>query len=69
MRRRFFVYALLVAHAVTLAGQPDIDALGPQVGTAIPPFSALDQFGRPQTLDSIVRAQGAMVVFYRSADW
>jgi hypothetical protein len=69
MRRRFLVYALMVAHAVTFASQPDIAALGPQVGAEIPRFAALDQFGRRQTLESIVGAQGAMVVFYRSADW
>ena len=44
-------------------------SLGPQVGSAVPSFSGVDQFGRTHTLESTLGAKGAMLVFYRSADW
>lgn len=47
----------------------DTSALGPQVGETVPDFSAVDQFGRTQTLKSIMGPNGAMLVFNRSADW
>ncbi len=65
-----FTAALTVA---TLSGQapPPVDTskIGPQVGTAVPAFSAADQFGKPQTLASVMGPKGAMLVFFRSADW
>ena len=42
---------------------------GPAAGSAVPDFSAPDQAGRTQTLKSIMGPKGAMLVFYRSADW
>jgi hypothetical protein len=42
---------------------------GPEVGQPVPVFSAVDQEGRTQTLESIMGAKGAMLVFFRSADW
>ena len=42
---------------------------GPAVGSPLPDFSAPDQGGRIQTLKSIMGPKGAMLVFYRSADW
>jgi hypothetical protein len=42
---------------------------GPEVGQQVPSFSALDQDGRKQTFQSIVGPKGAMLVFFRSADW
>lgn len=44
-------------------------AQGPQVGAKIPPFQLPDQTGTIQTLESIRGPKGAMLVFYRSADW
>jgi len=35
----------------------------------VPAFSATDQNGRMQTLLSVMGAKGAMLVFFRSADW
>ena len=43
--------------------------LGPQVGQAVPAFTGVDQFGRTQTLESSLGPNGAMLVFFRSADW
>jgi len=64
--------ALLLAGSTTVGQVPaplDISKLGPQVGTAVPPFAGVDQFGKPRTLASIAGPKGAMLVFFRSADW
>ena len=59
-----------VATQTSPGGQSvDVDRLGPQVGEIVPEFSAVDQFGRTQTLESIMGPNGAMLVFNRSADW
>ena len=42
---------------------------GPEVGQQVPSFSAMDQNGRTQTLQSIMGPKGARLVFFRSADW
>ncbi|MGH2405588.1 MAG: hypothetical protein ACRDGN_14175 [bacterium] len=42
---------------------------GREIGGRIPPFQALDQHGRVQTLESIRGPRGAFLVFIRSADW
>jgi hypothetical protein len=47
----------------------EIGRLGPQVGSRIPDFSLRDQNGRTRTLESILGRNGAMLVFFRSADW
>jgi hypothetical protein len=48
-------------------GQPV--TVGPQIGQRVPPFSGVDQTGRTQSLDTALGAKGAMLVFFRSADW
>lgn len=42
---------------------------GPEVGQQVPAFSATDQNGVAQDLKSIMGPKGAMLVFFRSADW
>jgi len=42
---------------------------GPSVGQVVPEFSTLDQANRTQTLKSVMGPKGAMLVFFRSADW
>jgi peroxiredoxin len=42
---------------------------GPAVGQTVPDFRLADQNGREQTLHSILGPKGALLVFYRSADW
>jgi hypothetical protein len=65
--------ALLLAMVSVAAQSPppavDTTKIGPQVGATAPPFSAVDQLGRTQTLESSLGAKGAMLVFFRSADW
>jgi peroxiredoxin len=48
---------------------PDVQKLGPQVGTRVPEFTLLDQKGQSRTLASLMGPKGLMLVFYRSADW
>jgi hypothetical protein len=45
------------------------EATGPAVGQQIPDFTAPDQSGSVQSLKTIIGPKGAMLVFYRSADW
>src|SRR3954466_16176819 len=47
----------------------EVSKLGPQVGQTVPGFSLPDQHGTTWTLRSVIGARGAMIVFYRSADW
>lgn len=51
------------------AQAPDVQRLGPQVGELVPDFSLPDQNGEPHTLRSVLGRNGAMLVFFRSADW
>ena len=47
----------------------DISKVGPQIGQRVPDFSHTDQSGRTRTLQTIMGPRGAMLVFFRSADW
>ena len=47
----------------------DLSKLGPQIGERVPDFTLKDQNGKTWTLQSLMRSKGAMLVFYRSADW
>ena len=74
MKPRFaFVAIAAVLSMAGLARQapPAVDTskIGPQVGAVVPAFSATDQFGKPHTLASVMGPKGAMLVFFRSADW
>ena len=47
----------------------DVHRLGPQVGDHVPGFLLQDQAGKTWTLQSIMGPKGAVLVFFRSADW
>lgn len=47
----------------------DVSKLGPQVGQRVPDFNLIDQTGRMRNLQSVMGPRGAMLVFFRSADW
>ncbi len=65
--------------AVTATGTLDGDtihlvSIGPMsiglpVGQKAPAFSATDQFGHVQTLDTLKGKNGTVLLFFRSADW
>ena len=42
---------------------------GPPVGSQAPDFEATDQDGRTRSLSSLLGPNGALLVFFRSADW
>jgi cytochrome oxidase Cu insertion factor (SCO1/SenC/PrrC family) len=48
---------------------PDVQKLGPLVGSRVPDFTLLDQKGQTRTLASLTGPKGLMLVFFRSADW
>jgi hypothetical protein len=68
-----------LGEAVTVRGTLDDDtiqlasirlmSIGLTVGEKAPAFSARDQFGRVQTLDTLNGANGTVLLFFRSADW
>ena len=71
---RLILTAVIAATALALpaAQTPalvDTSKLGPQVGSPVPAFSGMDQFGKDQSLTSVMGPKGAMLVFFRSADW
>jgi hypothetical protein len=47
----------------------EVAKLGPQVGQQVPDFNLRDQTGRMRNLQSVIGSRGAMLVFFRSADW
>jgi hypothetical protein len=47
----------------------DTSSIGLQVGSNAPAFTALDQFGRPQSNETMKGANGTVLLFFRSADW
>ena len=44
-------------------------SIGLEVGQNAPAFSARDQFGGEQTLETLKGPKGAVLLFFRSADW
>ena len=48
---------------------PDVQTMGPQVGSRVPDFTLVDQLGQSRTLASLMGPKGLMLVFSRSADW
>ena len=76
--RHAFVLSLgLVATGVVQAREPqsarpttiDVARIGPAVGSTLPDFTLRDQRGETHSLTSLLGPKGAMIVFFRSADW
>ena len=53
----------------TAAPVVDVETLGPRVGQSVPDFSLPDQHGTTRSLKSLMGPKGAILVFFRSADW
>ena len=47
----------------------ELMSIGLAAGQKAPAFSARDQFGRVQTLDTLKGTNGTVLLFFRSADW
>jgi peroxiredoxin len=73
MTRAALFWTLMVSLSIATSAQEvhkiDVSKLGPQVGATVPNFSLPDQHGKKWTLQSVMGSKGAMLVFYRSADW
>jgi hypothetical protein len=73
-----FIGVLCVLSAIGIAAHQqssapvttiDVDTVGPKVGDALPEFSLRDQTGQLRSLKSLLGPNGAVIVFFRSADW
>ena len=42
---------------------------GPAIGTRMSAFELQDQDGKARSLQSLLGPKGAVILFYRSADW
>jgi hypothetical protein len=51
------------------ASSVELMTIGLAVGQKAPAFSAHDQFGHAQTLDTLKGSKGTVLLFFRSADW
>jgi len=58
-----------MAACIAAAQAPDPRTLGPKVGERVPDFSLPDQHGATRSRHSILGPKGAVLVFFRSADW
>ena len=61
---RILASALILAASLSAAIRT-----GPEIGARMPDFEAPDQHGKAHTLQSLLGPKGAVLVFYRSADW
>ena len=71
-RTRCFITALALGIGLVIAPAaqtPDPQSLGPKAGERVPEFSLPDQQGNTRSLRSMLGPKGAVLVFYRSADW
>ena len=78
MRPFFFLLIFFLGCAFSLAGaqtngypvDPELGfATGPAIGETVPEFSLPDQDGTVRSLRRLLGEKGAILNFYRSADW
>lgn len=69
LRIGVFMFTAVALAAAQPAAPVDVESVGPKIGARVPELSGTDQFGRAHTLQSVMGEQGAMLVFFRSADW
>lgn len=67
----FLFFRLLVVPLAQAKGSPDqfVSSIGLQTGQKAPAFTALDQFGREQSNQTLKGSGGTVLLFFRSADW
>ena len=63
------VHGALEANTIHVASLELLTSIGLAVGQKAPAFSARDQFGREQTLESLKAPRGTVLLFFRSSDW
>jgi len=72
--RRYFgdsvtVEGTLQGNSIQVAAIKKLTSIGLEVGQRAPEFSARDQFGREQNLETLKGPKGTVLLFFRSADW
>jgi len=65
MRKTAFAAAWILGAAGLLAARE----YGPAAGSRMPDFALRDQNGKTHTLQSLLGPKGAVILFFRSADW
>ena len=63
------VNGTLQGNTIHVASIEKLTSIGLEVGHKAPAFSARDQFGREQNLDTLKGPKGTVLLFFRSADW
>jgi len=66
---RIIVTLSITGFLAAAQAPPDPQTLGPKIGERVPDFSLPDQRGVTRSLNSIAGSKGAVLVFFRSADW
>jgi hypothetical protein len=61
--------AAAISLLLVLCASIDAREYGPPVGSPLPGFDLKDQDGKEHTLASLLGPKGAVIVFFRSADW
>jgi hypothetical protein len=68
MKTSALLLALLLAALLVATGSAQVMP-GVDVGKAAPALQSRDQFGKEQTLASLMGAKGLVLLFFRSSDW
>jgi len=63
------VRGTLIGDTIQVTSLELLAGIGLPVGEKAPPFSARDQFGHEQSLDTLKGPHGTVLLFFRSADW
>jgi peroxiredoxin len=63
------VQGTLEGSAIHVTSIQMFSEVGLRAGQKAPDFSARDQFGKTETLDTLRGSKGTVLLFYRSADW
>jgi peroxiredoxin len=63
------VQGALEGNEIHVASIQMFSEVGLRAGQKAPEFSARDQFGKTETLDTLRGSKGTVLLFYRSADW
>jgi hypothetical protein len=63
------VHGTLEGTTLRLASLELLTSIGLEVGKKAPDFSARDQFGHEQTLETLRGPKGTALLIFRSADW
>ncbi len=63
------VQGMVEGSAIHVSSLKMFSEVGLRAGQKAPDFSAPDQFGKTQTLETLKGSKGTVLLFYRSADW